>query len=185
MADGVLLRVGELRHREPRGAVIGQEHGVVAEPALSARRGGHLAAAATFEDALEASLGVHIDERAHVLERASGGRLTNELVQVLPVGGMLTGEARRAEPRRPAEGSRLDARVVGDGDGAARSRRRPCLAEGVPAERVGVLGRQDNLVWQRRDLGAVQEPLELPALVIIMGRQQKPKRTVGGYRTIG
>jgi hypothetical protein len=93
--------------------LVGHERGVVAEAAGAARVGRERPLAAPLDDVLVA-LRRHVGQRADVGHAAAGRRLAQQLGEVLLVGGVLAGEARRADPGRPAEGLGGDPRVVGD-----------------------------------------------------------------------
>ena len=94
--------------------------------------------------------GIHVGDRAHVLEPAAGGRLAQQLVQVLLVAGVLPRVAGRAHPGRAAERLGRDAGVIGDRDLPVAARRRAGLAERVLRERIAVLGRQLDSCGARR-----------------------------------
>src|SRR5277367_1586951 len=122
VADRVLALSRELRHRQASWAVIGQERGVIAEPSTATWGGCQATAAATLEDALDAVYGIDVGDHADVLQRAAGGRLTQQLLEVLRVAGVLARIARRAHARSPAEARRGDTRVIGDAHTARRRR---------------------------------------------------------------
>src|ERR1039458_1980713 len=95
VTDRVLLLGRELRHRQARRAVIGQERRVVAEPPLTPRLRRQPSATATLEDTLDPARRIDIRDRAHVLQRAARRRLAQEPLEVLPVGRMLARVTRR------------------------------------------------------------------------------------------
>ena len=133
VADRVLLLGVELGHRAARrrGSRRARRPG---RSRSRRRRAARWRACPRSGRATTSSRAARLDvgERAHVRHAAVavGGHLAQQLGEVLLVGGVLAGVARRPDAGRAAERGRLDARVVGD-RGRARSpppRRAPCRA---------------------------------------------------------
>src|SRR4051794_9712207 len=122
VADGVLLLRWQLGHRPAvlGAGVVGDEDRVVAEAATAARLANGRPLAAAFEEVLVAGR-VDVGDDADVRNRAVllGVELLEQEVQVLLVGGVMTGVACGAPPRAPSEPHRLDPGVIGDGRLAA------------------------------------------------------------------
>ena len=136
VADRVLLGGRQLGHRAPVRVVDRDERRVVAEAARPARRRRQRARAAPLERLLLAARRVDERDRADVLElaRPSGTRSASSLREVVRVGRVLAGPARRAHARLAAERRHLDPRVVGDRRRPGRRGRGARLAERVLGE---------------------------------------------------
>src|SRR3954470_24354770 len=152
MADDVLFGGVELGHRAVvvRARVNGDERGVVAEAAGAARRLGERALAAALHELLVAAF-IDVGEGADVRDRAVllARQLAEQQVEVLLVAGIRPGEPRRARAGPPLERPRGDSRVVGDRRHAGRGVGGAGLVERVLRERLGVLGRELDVLWQR------------------------------------
>src|SRR5437763_1088481 len=102
VADRVLLLLGELRHGPRLPVFVRDECGVVAESARAAALGGQSPAALAEENSFLTGTRVDVRERTHISQRTTGRRLAHQLGQVLLVGGLKTGVARRANAGRAA-----------------------------------------------------------------------------------